>query len=57
MTRKFRNRTFHIKVENPHHLNQGVAEIQVNQVNLSGSLIEPEHYAKDEDIEVLVTMG
>jgi len=57
VTRKFRDRVFNIKVENPQHLNQGVTEIRVNHVPIDGLVIDPEKYAKHKEIDVLVRMG
>ncbi len=54
-TRKFRNKTFHIHIKNPHHVSKGVKIITLNGFPLKGNLI-PLKQSRQENI-VEVTMG
>ena len=55
VTRRFRNRTLHIKVVNPVAVQKGVKQLTLNGQTLQGSLI-PARKLKREN-QVLVEMG
>ncbi|HPN39402.1 MAG TPA: glycosyl transferase family 36, partial [Melioribacteraceae bacterium] len=56
VTRKFRNKTINLTVNNPNKVNNGIKEIYVNNNLLNNSFIEVDKYAED-TINIKVILG
>lgn len=61
--RRFRSKNYHIQVFNPHHVNKGIAAIEIERQSIDGNLLDlraewlQQLIADKTDITVRVTMG
>ncbi len=54
VSRKFRDVTYHISVENPNHVEKGVKSLTVNGVAVEGNVIPYDPSVKDAEVKVIM---
>ena len=57
VTRKFRGEVYHIKVENPHQVNQGIVKFKVDGEEYTENLIKPAGDGEEHQVQVVLGPG